>query len=198
MNSMVVWKKLLNSIRNGIPFSDQNGSGFELFNQKILIDDFVHIDEPMRWLKTNGDFIYPSTDELKEALFHLRDEYGYTLGARLNNFGGINQLNYVVDLLKSRPESRKAIISFFDPTNDVMKSNLVSFLSAWFKIIDNKLTLTVTFRSVDVLLGFPANLYQTFLLLDNVAKKLNIEPGSITFNIYSAHYYDDDIIKKLI
>lgn len=191
---MNIWKELVYSVSRGRAYDDHK----EILNKVVVINSFEGVKEPLRWLRTNGNFIYPSDEEIKDSLFsQFRDEYDYTLGARLHNFDGLNQLQRVIDLLKQDPSSRKAIITFVDP-KDIKKKNLVSFLNAWFRIIDGSLNMSMNLRSIDVVLGFPANYYQAYLLFEHVASALGLKVGNMTLFINSAHYYDEDLVVKLL
>jgi thymidylate synthase len=89
-----------------------------------------------------------------------------------------------------------------DPIVDevTVSHNFVSMLTLWFRITDGRLHVTATVRSNDVLIGWPANLYQISLLLSLVAEKLGVRPGTATTVSLSAHYFSDDdrLVEKLI
>ena len=75
-------------------------------------------------------------------------------------------------------------------------------ISIFFKILNNKLTLTTVIRSNDMFIGWPANIYQVYLLQKYVAEKLGLETSSITTISHSAHVFDeyseevDKVLKK--
>ena len=64
-------------------------------------------------------------------------------------------------------------------------------MSIYFKIIDNELTVTTVIRSNDMFIGWPANIYQIYLLQQYVAKAIGIKTGSITTISHSAHVFDE-------
>jgi len=69
-------------------------------------------------------------------------------------------------------------------------------VSVCFKVLDGKLTLTAVIRSNDMFIGWPANIYQIYLLQKYVAEKLGIATGSLTTISHSAHVfheYDNEV-----
>lgn len=69
-----------------------------------------------------------------------------------------------------------------------------------FKVRDNKLNVTAVIRSNDLFFGFPANVYQIYILQEYVRKRLGIDTGDITFFSNSAHIFEDnfeDILKVI-
>jgi len=51
--------------------------------------------------------------------------------------------------------------------------------------------VTVIIRSNNLFFGFPANIYQTYILQEYVAQRLNKELGKITLLLLSAHIFED-------
>ncbi|PIZ54003.1 hypothetical protein COY26_00300, partial [Candidatus Woesearchaeota archaeon CG_4_10_14_0_2_um_filter_33_10] len=60
-----------------------------------------------------------------------------------------------------------------------------------FKIRKQKLNATMVVRSNDLFFGWPANLYQLFVLQDYIGKKLGCKTGSLTTFSNSAHIFKD-------
>jgi thymidylate synthase len=111
----------------------------------------------------------------------------------------LNQLDgYVIPLLKSHPDTRRALVTLADPVADDVTHlhNYVSLLGVWFRVVAGKLTVTALIRSNDFVLGWPANLFQIKLLQEYVAERVGVAAGSITTVSLSAHLFLDD--EKLI
>jgi thymidylate synthase len=110
-----------------------------------------------------------------------------------------NQVDdFIIPLLKKDPNSRRAVVVLYSPVADsrVNKKETPSLISIFIKIIEKKLTLTIVIRSNDMFIGWPANIYQVYLLQKYVGEKLGIETGSITTISHSAHIfteYDEEI-----
>lgn len=104
----------------------------------------------------------------------------------------IDQLRYVVDLLKKDPDSRQAVMTIFDPVvdtapgKDIPCNNWLHFL-----IRDNQLHLHIAVRSNDLIWGWSGiNYFEWSTLLEVVASLLNIEVGKMHFSISSLHVYE--------
>ena len=112
-----------------------------------------------------------------------------------------NQVDRALKKLKQNPETRRAIISLWDPEEDLESSNppCFNFISAIAR--DSKLEFHVVFRShhlatVDskggVILGegaFVPNLYAIASLQKRMAQKLNIKRGPLVLTDLSGHLY---------
>ena len=68
------------------------------------------------------------------------------------------------------------------------------------KLRDRKLCITSVLRSNDLWFGWPASLYQTFVLQSYVAEKLDVGVGSLSTFSTSAHIFKDqfEYIKKIL
>ena len=104
--------------------------------------------------------------------------------------------------MKNTPNSRRAVISLWDPVADSSLSNRENpgLMLIDFKMRREKLNLTAVIRSNDVFFGWPANFYQLFVLQDYVKKALNCDFGNITVFSTSAHIFDDQFkfIEKVL
>jgi len=166
------------------------------------------ITKPVEVMKGLKKWVYPELEELEDVFFKKEASfiYYYTYGARIFNYANAkNQVDdFIIPLLKKDPASRRAVVVLYHPTVDSkigIKEN-PSLISIFFKIIDKKLILTTVIRSNDMFIGWPANIYQVFLLQKYVAKQLGLEPGSITTISHSAHVFEEykqeveEVLKK--
>ncbi|MBI2630194.1 hypothetical protein HYW76_03755 [Candidatus Pacearchaeota archaeon] len=206
-NAEDAWKKALRHVfENGKDFVDRDGRNCrELINLNITIKDISTISKPVEIINSFKKWIYPPIEELEGFMLSKKEisGYYYNYGARAFNFQGINQIdNFVIPLLKKDKTSRRATITFYNPANDsfLFKKDVPGMIMLNFNIKDNRLNVITVVRSNDLFFGWPANLYQTFVLQNYVAKQLNCEIGSITTNSISAHIFEDqfDYIKKII
>ena len=108
---------------------------------------------------------------------------------------GIDQIQYIFETLKEDPESRRAIISIWDPakectigeSRDFPCCNLVHFM-----IRDNKLDCELFIRSNDVVFGFGSiNVYEWTVLQEILANALGVDVGSYFHIASSMHLYFD-------
>jgi thymidylate synthase len=152
------------------------------------------------------EWIYPTVEELSTIMFNKEDLaiYEYSYGHRIFNFmDKKDQINdYVIPLLKSDPNSRRAVISLSNPAtdSDILNKNVPSLMFIHFKIKDDKLNCTCFIRSNDFFIGWPGNIYQIYLLQKYVSDKLNIKIGMLSTVSCSAHIFHEHFenVKKII
>lgn len=129
-------------------------------------------------------------------VYEQYDEDGEIYGAygpRLRNFDGIDQLVEVIELLRQKPSSRRAVIQLYDHADligdhrDVPCTCTLQFL-----VRDNQLNLVAYMRSSDVYLGLPHDLFCFTMLQEIVARSLKIDLGSYFHIAGSLHLYDVD------
>ena len=113
-------------------------------------------------------------------------------GPRIRNWGGLDQVQYVIDTLRKDPLSRQAVIAIWDPPVDMTDGkDRACNTQLQFQCRDGRLYLTVTVRSNDVMWGWSGiNAFEWSTLLEIVASLLEYDVGSITFNIGSLHLYE--------
>lgn len=202
------WKLALKFVlENGKDFVDYDGRVCrEVLNMGIEIKNPKEsISKPIGILSNLEIGAYPLIDEVIETLFRKDNPgiYDYCYGPRIFNYHGVDQIhNYVIPLLKANPNSRRAVISLWDPTEDskVERRNVVGWMVSDFKIRENKLHLTFYARSIDLFIGWPVNVYQQYILMEKVAREVNVGIGSLTTMISSVHIfleYGDKINKVL-
>jgi thymidylate synthase len=121
----------------------------------------------------------------------VRWRAGY--GPRMRNWGGTtDQLAVVVAELRNNPESRRAVISLFDPASDLTPTKDVP-CTDWlqFTLRDGVLSLAVTVRSNDLFWGFSGiNTFEWSVLQEMVATWLDAAVGPVTYFIGSLHVYE--------
>ncbi len=202
------WKKALRYIiENGQKYVDHRGREcFEVENLNIKLTSVQGIDKPILILRKFDEWEFPPLEEIEDIVL-LRKEiprYVYSYGSRIFNFATrINQIDdYVVPLLQKDPHSRRATICFLDVVCDlkVDAKDMPSLISISFLIRNGKLNVTAYIRSNDFFFGWPANIYQIFIIQQYVAKILNCELGNLTSVSVSAHIYSDQLkyIEKLL
>ena len=106
---------------------------------------------------------------------------------------GKDQLNEIVELLRNDPNSRRAVLTAWNPLqNDEMALPPCHVMST-FSILNNKLHCTLTCRSQDLFLGTPYNIASYGILTHLIANDLGIEAGSFTWFGADVHIYKTHI-----
>lgn len=130
---------------------------------------------------TDADFVYNYHDRL----FHYKPT-GTTLPET-------DQIQNIITKLKENENSRRAIAITWYPSTDITAKEPPCLQLLQFSIRDDRLNLTVVFRSNDILLAAGANMYALTTLQKKVAQKLYVYMGTYTHIANSAHiYYERD------
>lgn len=123
---------------------------------------------------------------------------------RVTTFSGntVDQLKFVVDILKKDKDSRQALITIHDPAKDSLDSsqNLVvskdqpCTRSLQFMVNKGKLDMTVHMRSNDLIWGFSAvNITNFTFMQEYVSQILNIPVGDYYHFANNLHVYEDKL-----
>jgi len=111
-------------------------------------------------------------------------------GTRLFNYNGKNQVQWVIDKLRKKLETKAATIPMLMPNDDKGYIPCVSLLD--FKVRGGKLTLTVFCRSIDFGEKAYANMVALARLQAMVAKEVGAGIGPMVMHVASAHIYEKD------
>jgi len=110
------------------------------------------------------------------------------------NDSNVNQLEAVIDSLKRNPDSRRHIISLWNPIQlEEMALPPCYHNFQFFVDADNKLNMHVLQRSADLFLGIPYDIALFSMILLYVAKKTSYVPAKITLTMVDAHIYTNQI-----
>lgn len=119
---------------------------------------------------------------------------GWTLiGERDNNIG-FDQLENIINQIKTQPDSRRLLISAWDPSIVEHQALPPCHFSYQFYVSKNKkLSCRFIMRSTDLFLGFSFNLASYALLTHMIAQICNLEVGELIFQAGDLHIYDNHI-----
>lgn len=110
--------------------------------------------------------------------------------------GSINQIDYVIDLLKNDPNSRRMIITGWNPEHVINKELSLECChhTYQFHVQEGKyLNLKYIQRSVDTLIGMPSNFVLASLMVLTFAKAAGLLPGEIIMDFTDVHIYEEHI-----
>ena len=105
--------------------------------------------------------------------------------------GEVDQIATLVDMIRTSPDSRRLIVSAWNP-GDVPHMALPPCHTLWqVKILDGKLHLQLYQRSADMFLGVPFNIASYALLQVMLAHVTGYEPGTFVHTLGDAHIYSN-------
>ncbi len=145
---------------------------------------FLQGDTNIRYLNDNGVTIW---DEWADA----NGDLGPVYGRQWRDFGGVDQIQTLIDMIRKSPDSRRLIVSAWNPL-DVPQMALPPCHTMWqVRILGGKLHLQLYQRSADMFLGVPFNIASYALLLVMLAHVTGYEPGDFVHSIGDAHIYSN-------
>jgi thymidylate synthase len=122
------------------------------------------------------------------------------------NSEGIDQIKDVIETLKTNPDSRRMLVSAWNPsvmpdTKKSFEENVANHKAALppchaffqFYVIDNKLSCQLYQRSADVFLGVPFNIASYALLTMMVAQVCDLELGDFVHTFGDVHIYSNHL-----
>jgi thymidylate synthase len=148
---------------------------------------FLRGDTNVAWLHERGITIW---DEWADAQGDLGPVYGYQWRSWPTPDGGsIDQLQQVVDEIRSNPDSRRLLVSAWNVA-DLPKMALAPCHTMFqFYVANGRLSCQLYQRSADVFLGVPFNIASYALLTAMVASVTGLEVGEFVHTFGDAHLY---------
>jgi thymidylate synthase len=148
---------------------------------------FLRGDTNVRWLQAHGVTIW---DEWADADGELGPVYGYQWRHwRTPDGRDIDQIRQVLDNLRARPESRRHLVSAWNPA-DVDRMALPPCHALFqFYVAEGRLSCQMYQRSADLFLGVPFNIASYALLTLMVAQVTDLRPGEFVLTLGDAHLY---------
>lgn len=101
----------------------------------------------------------------------------------------IDQLGNIIEQIKTNPDSRRLIVSAWNPEDIPNVALPPCHVLFQFYVNDNKLSLQLYQRSGDMFLGVPFNIASYSLLLNLVARETGLELGEFVHTLGDAHIY---------
>lgn len=208
-----VYLRLILAILNdGIKIQDERGDNIkEILNVVTNIKEpfgtnSFNIIEPMQIIKE-----FPMNREqfqiyCRQFLSPDKADFIYTYGERLRHyevktghiFGRstifVDQINEIINKLNENNYTRRATAVTWMPYKDNINEDVPCLVHLDFKIRNDKLYESITYRSHDALLGYYPNLIGLIHVAQYVLKNLHddIEMGEITVHSISAHIRETD------
>ena len=175
------------------------GAGFPLLTTKKLhLKSIIHEllwfltgDTNVKALNEEGVTIW---DDWADENGELGPVYGHQWRSWPATDGrGIDQIAGVIESIKTDPNSRRHIVSAWNPA-DVEKMALPPCHCLFqFYVLDGHLSCQLYQRSADVFLGVPFNIASYALLTIMVAQVTDLQPGDFVHTFGDAHLYANHI-----
>jgi thymidylate synthase len=152
---------------------------------------FLRGETNIAWLKDNGCSIW---DEWADENGELGPVYGKQWRSwAAPNGESIDQIARLIEGLKNNPNSRRHIVSAWNPADIEDMALPPCHCLFQFFVADGKLSCQLYQRSADVFLGVPFNIASYALLTMMVAQVVGLEPGDFVHTLGDAHLYSNHI-----
>ncbi len=152
---------------------------------------FLKGDTNIRYLKENGVSIW---DDWADTNGDLGPVYGYQWRSWHAPDGRvIDQITQLVEGLKNNPDSRRHIVSAWNPA-DIERMKLPPCHALFqFYVNDGKLSCQLYQRSADIFLGVPFNIASYAVLTLMLAQVCGYQPGDFVHTLGDAHLYTNHL-----
>lgn len=222
-------KQYLNLLKtvldNGIQKGDRTGTGtlsvfghqmrFDLSEgfplmttKKLHLKSIIH--ELLWFLKgeTNIKYLQENGVKIWDAWADENGNLGPIYGYQWRNWNGegIDQISELIETIKNNPNSRRMIISAWNPsvlpdTSFSFSENVANGKAALppchaffqFYVADGKLSCQMYQRSCDIFLGVPFNIASYALLTMMIAQVTGLKPGDFVHVLGDAHIYNNHL-----
>lgn len=148
---------------------------------------FLKGDTNVKYLQDNGVSIW---NEWADGNGDLGPVYGHQWRSWPNCKGGtIDQIQNVVDTIKNNPNSRRMLVTAWNPSEVDEMALPPCHCLFQFYVANGKLSLQLYQRSADTFLGVPFNIASYALLLQMMAQMTGLEAGEFIHTTGDTHLY---------
>ena len=148
---------------------------------------FLRGDTNIAYLKANGVSIW---DEWADENGDLGPVYGQQWRSWPDYKGGtIDQISNVVEMIRHNPDSRRMIVSAWNPAEIEQMALPPCHCLFQFYVADGRLSLQLYQRSADTFLGVPFNIASYALLLLMMAQVTGLKAGEFIHTTGATHLY---------
>jgi thymidylate synthase len=152
---------------------------------------FLRGDTNIKWLKERKVSIW---DEWADENGDLGPVYGKQWRSWAAPDGRvIDQIQWVLDEIKTNPNSRRLVVSAWNPADVPDMALPPCHCLFQFNVMDGKLNCQLYQRSADVFLGVPFNIASYALLTMMMARATGLEPGEFVHTFGDAHLYTNHL-----
>ena len=168
---------------------------------------FLKGDTHVNYLQDNGVRIWNewSTAEQTARFGRPEGELGPIYGHQWRNYGaskkpdgsynqdGVDQIVEVIEQIKNNPNSRRLIVSGWNPAEATQVALPPCHTLFQFFVADGKLSCQLYQRSADLFLGVPFNIASYSLLTHMIAQACDLEIGEFIWTGGDCHLYQNHI-----
>ncbi|MDR0845982.1 MAG: thymidylate synthase [Lactobacillales bacterium] len=163
--------------------SDYTGPDMTNFGIRALEDEAFN-EVYQAELKRYCDLVL-SDDEFAKK----HGDLGNVYGKQWRDFDGVDQIADLIELIKKNPDSRRLIVSAWNPKEVPTMALPPCHTMFQFYVFDGKLSCQLYQRSADYFLGVPFNIASYALLTHLIARECDLEVGDFVHAFGDVHLY---------
>ena len=169
------------------------GSNDERRLAEILYDDKRENLEDKKTIWTQN----AEADYWKDKSKFIGD-VGKIYGVQWRNFNGVDQIQELIEGLKKNPNSRRHILTAWNPLEINEMSLPPCHAFSQFFVSNNKLSCQLYQRSCDMFLGVPFNIASYSLLIHIIAEECKFGVGEFVHSLGDFHIYEEHFDQVMI
>ena len=162
------------------------GSNDERRLAEILYDDKRENLEDKKTIWTQN----AEADYWKDKSKFIGD-VGKIYGVQWRNFNGVDQIQELIEGLKKNPNSRRHILTAWNPSEINEMSLPPCHAFSQFFVSNNKLSCQLYQRSCDMFLGVPFNIASYSLLIHIIAEECKLGVADFIHSLGDFHIYEE-------
>lgn len=185
----VFGRQLRYDLAEGFPLVTTKRVHFKSIALELLW--FLRGDSNVRWLQERGVTIW---DEWADEDGELGPVYGVQWRSWPTPGGEtIDQIQQVIDEIRRNPDSRRLIVSAWNPADIPSMALAPCHALFQFYVADGRLSCQLYQRSADMFLGVPFNIASYALLTHLIAAQTGLEVGDFIWTGGDCHIYDNHV-----
>jgi|TARA_R110000764_G_scaffold212143_3_gene298380 thymidylate synthase len=143
--------------------------------------------------KTKNTIWTANANKQGKALGYTDGELGPVYGSQWRNFNGdgVDQITTIIDQIKNDPDSRRIILSAWNPSQIDVMTLPPCHTMCQFRVINGRLSCQLYQRSADMFLGVPFNIASYSLLTHMLAQICNVQVGEFIWTGGDCHIYNN-------
>lgn len=172
--------------------------GFPLLTtKKVHMKSIVH--ELLWFLKgeTNISYLTANGVSIWDEWATPEGELGPVYGKQWRDFNGVDQITEVIKQIKTNPDSRRLIVSAWNPADIPQMALPPCHCLFQFYVADGRLSCQLYQRSADIFLGVPFNIASYSLLTHMVAQVADLPVGDFVHTFGDVHLYSNHLQQAL-
>lgn len=183
--ALEAWRELVfRLVRFGHLTRLRKGDRQELQNVRVVVgkpqlDD----DKALREFGFTLDDLLRYADDM--LVGPLPEDQSYTYGNRIREHFGFDALEKFAARLRENPQDRDCYLALWDSRTDIDSGDSPCMVSLFFRVFDDKLTLTATYRTHNALDAWLKNVYGLMRVQKIVSDGAGIEAGPLTIISHS-------------